>query len=281
MPKGNLNNKSLWITLFFVLILIAFSVFRSEEKPEVEFFAPPTEEGVPTDAEVRNEGTEHEFISAEAVKPEAEPNLSQSTISVSAEGTIVSGTIVHYIIYLFNNGNSDATDMDVLNELDISFNLPSALIFDNCGDDPNYNAEEEGIEFSSVTVKQGEHCKITYDAIVKTPYVGDYRLTNNLYISPAAEGGEEVGPIFSDSLNFGSSYEKPIVDPVVEPIADPVVDQAVDPIEELIEEIIEEQVEEPIEEQVEESIEEPAEGGEITEPVEEPAEEELNIDFYS
>jgi uncharacterized repeat protein (TIGR01451 family) len=250
MPRGDSNNKSLWAAAFIILIVIGIAVFKPKEQPEAEFFAPPIDEGMFPD--VRNEGTEHEFIVAESVKPEVEPDLSLSTISVSAEGVIDSGTTVRYTIDLFNSGNSDATGMDVFNELDISFNLPLAFNFDNCGDNPNYNAEEEGIEFSSVTVKEGEHCIIDYDVTVKTPYVGDYRLTNNLYISPAAEGGEEIGPLFSDSLVFGSSYTKKS-EPAEEISKEPTEKADDEPAEQL------QSDEETIEDQIEQSLEEPAE----------------------
>jgi uncharacterized repeat protein (TIGR01451 family) len=129
-------------------------------------------------------------------RSEVMPDLTGS--SLQADSLSASpGDEVAFTMTLRNTGNIIASDMDVINEVDAGFTGPEDFTFENCGPDLK-NDSDAIVEISNVTVPEGGTCVIRYKVQIKPEAEGE--LVNSMFISPAAEGGLELGPIESGSL---------------------------------------------------------------------------------
>lgn len=137
-----------------------------------------------------NEGTSHEFtVEKLETSGENKPDLTSSSI----KGEMLGEDKILYTVNLENLGNSDATGMDVLVELSAKFKEPEDIKIHSCGKQSSFEIGQGVIEFSNIDVEKNSACQIVYKADV----LEDGEVINTLYISPAAEGGDEIGPIES------------------------------------------------------------------------------------
>jgi uncharacterized repeat protein (TIGR01451 family) len=136
-------------------------------------------------------------------KAEAVPNLTPSTNAENDSDNIVyNGQTVTYTYTLINSGTSNATDVDVYSELDPDVSVPSNFTFTNCGAGVTNTSGPTFVELSNVFAARNPSCVITYNVQV-TGSVGAV-INNSYYISSAAEGGPEVGPVNASPLTLTS-----------------------------------------------------------------------------
>jgi len=149
---------------------------------------------------IKNAGTPHEFVALKKkLVGEKAPDLSASAI----RGEVLEGPTVRYTITLKNRGNINATDIDVLNELDSRFGEPNHFVFRECGKRYKKSFEANQVELSNILVKKDKNCVIQYDVTATANGI----MGNWLYLSPAAEGGEEIGPIEATPLKVRMTPE--------------------------------------------------------------------------
>lgn len=155
---------------------------------------------------LKNAGTNHIYLVEKRGRPEKMPDLSTSTLTGQKGGD----GIIRYTMVLKNTGNTHATDIDVFNELDGRLSEPTKFTFLNCGKNKINSSKEGVVDLSNIFVGKGEKCIIQYE----TSLSGEGLITNALYISPAMEGGEEIGPI-EEVLIFESdspSVSAPVIE---------------------------------------------------------------------
>ena len=167
-------------------------------------------------------------------RTEVFPDLSTSGFKADTDQADP-GDVIRYTANIINTGNVDATDIDVFIELDNSFELLDDIRFSDCGDEHRTEMGYE-MELSNVTVRKDNNCRITLE--VK---MGNHDAVSALYISPAAEGGVEIGPIYANTVATGKSEVIPEPMPEPDPVAGP--DEGID--EKIPEEIPAEIVPEP------------------------------------
>jgi len=127
------------------------------------------------------------------VKAEAVPDLTPSTNAASP--TIVPwGGVVTYTYTLINAGSANASAMDVFSEIESGSSNPTNFTFNNCGGAVSNSSSASYVELSNVATMMAQNCIITFDVTLDDPYSGPANLNNDYYISPAVEGGPEVGP---------------------------------------------------------------------------------------
>ncbi len=214
---------------------------KKKKKKKYKSKAETTEET--EDHIIRNADTPHEYKvdkekKGKKRKAEKEPDLSKSMI----KGEILEGDTILYTITLKNKGNANATDIDVLNIIDPRFSAPEKIQFKKCGKKAKYSFDEEGLELNNLKVKKKKNCKITYE--VTTADRG--AMSSQLLISPASEGGEEIGPISAKPLQLHAPIEEAAT------IAEPVITEVSS--EELGEPQLELESEQEDEEEIEESV---------------------------
>lgn len=213
-----LKNRLMWLASLLLIVGLAAinlnPIFQShadkadapgqtkEEKQEKDKKKPLA--NVTIDREgyfIKNAGTPHAFIALKKkLIGERAPDLSASTI----EGEVLEGATVRYTITLKNKGNINATDIDVLNELDSRFGEPKHFVFKECGKRYKKSSEGNQVELSNILVKKDKNCLIEYDVTA----TANGTMGNWLYLSPAAEGGEEIGPIEAASLKIRVTPEQ-------------------------------------------------------------------------
>jgi len=135
------------------------------------------------------------------VLAEAAPNLTPSINEViNADGGVVYyGGTVQYKYTLINGGSAHGSGMDVFSELETGSSNPFNFTYKNCGGAVINESTPETIELANVYTSTDANCEITFEAQLADPYPKSL-VTNEYYISPAAEGGPEVGPLVATVL---------------------------------------------------------------------------------
>lgn len=205
-------------------------------------------------------------------KGEAYPDLTTSTITHDATAANP-GEVIRVTISLNNTGNAKATDIDIFNDLDYWFEAPTNFKYKNCGKKKKLNGED-ALEISNLRVKKKKPCVIKYQTALKADYSGfGIGLKNDLYISPASEGGVEIGPIAAPAIAEELPQSQPTAAPqekAMDELDVPAEEKS--PTEESSEE---ESQEEPAQE--EESPQPEAEGDQEEPVAEEPAQAESEV----
>lgn len=167
---------------------------NSAESIEADKYPSEAETTVDSEYSVTyNEGTPHEFtVEKLETSGENKPDLTSSSI----KGELLVDDKILYTVNLENLGNSDATGMDILVELSAKLKEPKDIKLHSCGSQSSFEVGERTIEFSNVDVEKNSACQIIY----KAETIEDGEVINTLYISPAAEGGDEIGPVESKPL---------------------------------------------------------------------------------
>lgn len=191
----NMNSKNTLIGLLILLVIslpVTGKSIAQGVKQVIEEIRDPIEiEKVIERPEVVADQAEFE----RQARTEVFPDLSTSTVTPSPV-VVKPGEQFTYVISLVNTGNVQATGLDVFNELDGWFNNPTDYQFTNCGEEVADGTGGEHVELSNVNVGLEEPCEIRYKVRLNLAYGGNgVGLANDLYISPAAEGGVEIGPI--------------------------------------------------------------------------------------
>ncbi len=277
---GSIKNHFMWLIplfLFISLVAVSFTpVFQSQadkagttEQVKKEKVKKKKLANVTIEREgyfIKNAGTPHAFIALKKkLIGERVPNLSTSKI----EGEVSEGGTVRYTITLKNTGNINATDIDVFSELDLRFGTPKNFVFKKCGKRYRNSSKDNEVDISNILVGKGKKCVIQYN-VTST---ANGTMSSLLYLSPAAEGGEEIGPIEAMPVQVRITPEEQNQpdkgeqenqefegEPAEEPIDDQVGDSIMEPIEEEFAEdsepVIDSEPDEPIE-ATEELIDEP------------------------
>lgn len=144
---------------------------------------------------IKNADTPHAFMALKKrLKGEKAPNLSRSKI----EAEVLKSGAIRYTVTLKNKGNIKASDIDMFNEMDPRLGQPSNIKFKSCGKKHRQEIGEGFIEFANITVQKNKNCVIKYDVTPNSKGA----MANRFYLSPAAEGGEEIGPIESTAVRI-------------------------------------------------------------------------------
>ena len=149
-------------------------------------------------------------------RTEVYPDLSTSSLTSYASGTSPN-EIITFTAVISNTGNVKASDIDVYFEIDPRLGNATNINYSRCGNKEKHN-EEHDLEISNIKTKKDSTCHISFD-VSKPDFVQSQEGLGKLFISPASEGGVEIGPILSTSTNAEQVLPEPA--PVPEPEGEP------------------------------------------------------------
>lgn len=138
--------------------------------------------------------------SAPGVTVDATPDLSLQKTDNDLDNSVTPGQLITYQVTIDNNGNGQATGVDLTDTVTGNVESVSNFVFDGCGS--NYSNTSNGLDItvSDLEIEADSACTITYDILVATPGTEGALINNSADTGPANEGGNDPDSVSGDEL---------------------------------------------------------------------------------
>ncbi len=144
-------------------------------------------------------GNDPDPVSADEAVVDATPDLAVTKDNQNPDNIVNPGETVTYLVEITNNGNGDATGVDLADTITSSIvDSVSNFVLTDCGTNFVNGSSGLGISIADLEIISGETCSIEYDILVSNPANEGEVINNSADVSPADEGGNDPDPVSAD-----------------------------------------------------------------------------------